>query len=123
VLEVGDDPDRWAPPVRERGGEERRGARLAGPREEAHAAGHLGRAGEKEGKQRGQLGWAVREEKEKRRKKMGRAKREREREKKCIQMHLNLNLKFKFKWKINNKIMQYGMKCTRPIFSYISFYG
>jgi hypothetical protein len=38
-------------------------------------------------------------------------------------MHWNLNLKFKFKWKTSNKKMQCGMKCTRPIFPYISFYG
>jgi hypothetical protein len=36
---------------------------------------------------------------------------------------LNLNLKFKFKWKTSNRTMQCGMKCTRPIFPYISFYG
>jgi hypothetical protein len=49
---------------------------------------------------------------------------EKKREKKnCIQMHLNLNLEFKFKWKTNNKVMQCGMKCTKPIFPYISFYG
>jgi hypothetical protein len=52
-----------------------------------------------------------------------RRERERERErKKCIQMHLNLNLKFKFKWKTSNETMQFGMKCTRPIFSFF-FYG
>jgi hypothetical protein len=47
---------------------------------------------------------------------------EKKREKKnCIQIYLNLNLKFIFKWKRNNKTMQCGMKCTRPIFPYISF--
>jgi hypothetical protein len=40
-----------------------------------------------------------------------------------MQMHLNLNLKFKSKWKTNIKTMQCGMKCTKPIFPYISFYG
>jgi hypothetical protein len=43
--------------------------------------------------------------------------------KKCIQMHLNLNLKLKFKWKTNNETMQWGMKCTKPIVPYISFYN
>jgi hypothetical protein len=42
---------------------------------------------------------------------------------KCIQMHLNLNLKFKSKWKTSNKTMQCGMKCTRPILPYVSFYS
>jgi hypothetical protein len=41
--------------------------------------------------------------------------------KNCIQMHLNL--KFKSKSKKNNKTMQCGMKCTKPIFPYIPFYG
>jgi hypothetical protein len=49
---------------------------------------------------------------------VGRAKLEKEREK---EMHLNLNLKFKFKWKTNNKTMQWGMKCTKPIVPYIFF--
>jgi hypothetical protein len=128
ALEFGDDPDWRAPLVSVRRG---RARGLAGPGEEISSYG-LGRAG--------QLGWAMWEEgrggkgqvglgrigeKEKRRKKMGLAKKEkRERGKKnCIQMHLNLNLKFKFKWKINNKTMQYDMKCTKPIFPYISFYG
>jgi hypothetical protein len=34
-----------------------------------------------------------------------------------------LNLKYKSKWKTNNKIMQCSMKCTKPIFPYISFYS
>jgi hypothetical protein len=66
------------------------------------------------------LGGAVEGEKGKKKKGVGRAKREKEREK---EMHLNLNLKFKFKWKTSNETMQCGMKCTRPIFLYISFYG
>jgi hypothetical protein len=75
--------------------------------------------------------WAVREgeerpawaglqgkKREKEKERVGRAKLEKEREK---EMHLNLNLKFKFKWKTNNKTMQWGMKCTKPIVPYIFF--
>jgi hypothetical protein len=33
------------------------------------------------------------------------------------------SFEFKFNRKTNYKTMQCGMKCTRPIFPYISFYG
>jgi hypothetical protein len=82
-----------------------------------------GRAGEREGKEKGRLGWP-RGRKRKEEKEDGPGQWRKKREKhKCIQLHLNLNLKFKFKWKTSNKIMQCGMKCTRPTFYYISFYG
>jgi hypothetical protein len=84
----------------------------------------LGRAVEGR-KRESQLGWAARRKKreEKEKKRVGRAQRENEGENNCIQMHLNLNLnlKFKFKWKTNNKTMQCGMKCTKPIFPIFSF--
>jgi hypothetical protein len=137
-LKVGDDPDGRGPPGGER--EERgvglgRWARKGGAEQPAglgHAEGKEGegagqagldRAVERKKKKR-LLGRALREEAERGEKeRVGRAKRERGGEKKNIQMHLNLNLKFKFKWKTNNRTMQCGMKCTRPIFSYISFCG
>jgi hypothetical protein len=79
---------------------------------------HAGRKGKKE-----KPGWAgpcrrKGREGEKKKDRVGRAKREKEGEK---EMHLNF--KFKCKWKTNNKTMQCSMKCTRPIFSYIYFYG
>jgi hypothetical protein len=79
----------------------------------------------REGEEKAGLGRAARgNEKGKREKKRWAGPKENKREKKKrILMHLNLNLKFKFKWKTNNKIMQYGMKCTKPIFPYISFLG
>jgi hypothetical protein len=107
------DPGYWAA----RGGKEHM---LAGPRRPAG----LGRAGCRKGRER--PSWArPRGRKRKEEKEDGPAKKEkkREREKKCIQMYLNLNLKFKFKWKTNNETIQCGMKCTRSIFPYISFYG
>jgi hypothetical protein len=75
-LEVGDDPDRWGPPISERGGgKERAGARADWGRgkekqatrwREEEGSG-LGRAGEEKGKKEGQLGWAVRGERKKER--------------------------------------------------------
>jgi hypothetical protein len=137
-VEVGDDPDGRASPVSERG--RGRGGRAA---VRATCARELGRArGEEEKKEMGcmeelgctvekekkkglgRLGWAAREKKrEKGKGKVGRAQLEKREKKNCIQMHLNLNLKFKFKWKTNYKTMQQGMRCTKPIISYISFYG
>jgi hypothetical protein len=76
------------------------------------------------GEKKGRLGLGRVEEKgeEKEKERVGRAQKKKREKKNCIQMHLNLNSKFKFKWKTNNKTMQYGMKCTRPIIPYISFY-
>jgi hypothetical protein len=96
--------------------------RWAGEREEER--GRLGRAmqEEGEGKEKGRLGCVVWKKKKKGERRWAGPKVEKEREKKkCIQMHLNL--KFKFNWKTSNETMQCGMKCTRPIFTYISFYG
>jgi hypothetical protein len=94
-------------------GRRERKASLAGP------------CGEEREKRKAGWAWAAwkkRERKKRKREWAGPKKKKREK-KNCIQMHLNLNLKFKFKWKTNNKTMQYGMKCTRPIIPYISFYG
>jgi hypothetical protein len=125
--------------------------REEGKGEEGRPHGELGRGrkelgcAEKKGKQAArwreerELGWASPgKEKGKKglvgpgRKEEKRGKRKRESgpgqirkrgRKDCIQIHLNLNLKFKFKWKTNNKTMQCGMKCTKPIVPYISFYS
>jgi hypothetical protein len=95
--------------------------RWAGKRE-AEQAGLAGPRGE-ERKRKEKAGWAGprrRKGSEGKRKRVGQDKSEREGEK---EMHLNLNLKFKYKWKTSNKTMQCSMKCIRPIFPYISFYG
>jgi hypothetical protein len=64
-------------------------------------------------------GWAAwRKRKREREDGPGQEEKKREREK---EMHLNL--KYKLKWKTSNKTMHCSMKCTRPIFPYISFYG
>jgi hypothetical protein len=71
----------------------------------------------------GQLGYGEKKKKGEEEKQMGRAKREREGEK---EMHLNIfeiEFEIKYIWKTSNKIMQYGIICTIPIFPYISFYG
>jgi hypothetical protein len=120
VLEVGDDPDGRAPPVSEREGGKEGSWRAGGP----WASCWTGpRGGGK--KERGLAGLAARREKreEKGKGEWAGPKEKKSEKKNCIQMHLNLNLKFKFKWKINNKTMQCGMKCTKPIFPYVSFYG
>jgi hypothetical protein len=136
-LKVRDGPDGRGPP----GGEGDRGADWAagsGEGEAKQLAG-LGRAVEIKKRAAGPGLAGGRGEKGKkkerewvsgaagRRKRKGRKRRkwagpkEKEGEKKKnIQMHLNL--KFKFKWKTSNRTMQCGMKCTRPIFSYIPFY-
>jgi hypothetical protein len=137
VLDVGDDRDGRAPPIsmrRGRGdgagarGSLGRGGGRAGcaqwrERRERRLVG-LGRKEGKNGRER--PSWAVprgRKRKEEKEDGLGQNREKRERKKNCIQMHLNLNLKFKFKWKTNNKTMQCSMKCTKPIFPYISFYG
>jgi hypothetical protein len=66
-------------------------------------AGEKGEKGRRKGKGRGRRKWAGPKEKEGKKK--------------------NLDLKFKFKWKASNRTMQCGIKCTRPVFPYISFYG
>jgi hypothetical protein len=90
----------------------------AGEKKSEATAG-LGHAVEGE-ERKGQLDWAVREEKkrgEKKREWDGPKEKEEEKE-----LHSNV-FEFKCKLKTNNKIMQCGMKCTRTIFPYISFYG
>jgi hypothetical protein len=83
--------------------------------------------GKKRREGKAKLGWAARKKKREGKRKRKRewvGPKEKKREKKnCIQIHLNLNLRFKFKWKTTNKIMQYGMKYTKPIIPNISFYG
>jgi hypothetical protein len=125
----GDDLDGQGSPDGEREeGEETGGAGWAvGPGKEERSRlgrlGRLGREGRKEEKKE-KADWARscrRKGREgKKKEKVGRAKRDREGEK---EMHLNLNLKFKYKWKTSNKTIQCGIKCTRSIFPYISFYG
>jgi hypothetical protein len=76
--------------------------------------------------EKGEMGWAGphgKNEKGKRKRGSGPGPISEREKKNFIQMDLNLNLKFEFKWKINNKTMQWGMKCTKPIVPYISFYG
>jgi hypothetical protein len=107
-----------APPVseQEKGRRELACAWAIGPRvKRSEASARLGRAVEAEERKRpAGLGHAGREgEREKEKEIVGRAQRENEGVK---EMHLNLNLKFKFNLKTNNKTMQCGMKCTRPIF-------
>jgi hypothetical protein len=58
-------------------------------------------------------------EREKEKEGVGQAQIEKEREK---ELHSNA-FEFKFKWKTNNKTMQWGMKFTKSIFPYVSFYG
>jgi hypothetical protein len=73
--------------------------------------------GEREEESRpARLGSQERKERGKRKERVGRAQLE-------IKGEKELHLKFKFKWKANNKTMQYGMECTKPIFPYILFYG
>jgi hypothetical protein len=95
-----------------------------GRTEEKERKSWAGPRGREERRRKARLGRAARKKRERKKKKrVGRAQLEKEGEKEFIQMHFNLNLKFKFKWKINNKTMQWGMKCIKPIFPYISFYG
>jgi hypothetical protein len=84
-----------------------------------------GRAGERKGEEERPAGLGPQGRKDrKRREREWAGPKEKKREKKnCIQIYLNLNLKYKSKWKTNNKIMQCSMKCTKPIFPYISFYS
>jgi hypothetical protein len=93
-LEVGEDPDRRAPPVSER--EKRRARGLAGPREEL--AGWAGWAVREKGRGRkkGRLGLGRKGEKreEKERKRVGRAQREKKGE---IKLHSNA---FEFEFEI-----------------------
>jgi hypothetical protein len=80
----------------------------------------LGRAGERKARER--PSWAEphgRKRKEEKEDGPGQKGDKRKREN---EMHSNV-FEFKFKWKPNNKTMQYGMKCTKPIFPYNSFYG
>jgi hypothetical protein len=117
-LEVGDGPDGWGPLGG--GGEGEESAAELGWERGGDAVGPCGG-----GKRKGWMGCG-----EKKRKGGGREekwagpKEKKGEKKKIIQKHLNLNLnlKFKFKLKTSNKTMQCGMKYTRPIFSYISFY-
>jgi hypothetical protein len=121
VLEVGDDLDGRAPLVSMREGGKEGSWRTGGP----WACCWTGpRGGVK--KERGLDGLGRKEEKRERKKEKrewARPKEKRREKKNCIQMHLNLNLKFEFKWKTNSKTMQCGMKCAKPIFSYVSFYS
>jgi hypothetical protein len=104
-LEVGDDPDRQAPPVSEkrRGGERGIGGWLGrGKRGKRNRLlGQLGRAGGREGRKKGRLGWAVwkrkkrgRERKEEKENGLGQEEKRRVEEK---EMHPNA---FKFEFKI-----------------------
>jgi hypothetical protein len=80
----------------------------------------LGRAGREGREEKAGWAWAARSKKREKKNREWAGPNLKKRDKKnCIQMHL----KFKFKWKTNNKTMQYRMKCTKPIFPYISFYG
>jgi hypothetical protein len=105
--------------------EEGHGLSCAEGEREISWASWAGPCGGRERKSEGRLGWAASEEKEGKKKKKSRPGSTRKWEKKCIQMHLTLNLKFKFKfkWKTNNKTIQWGMKCTKSILPYISFYS
>jgi hypothetical protein len=97
-LKVGEDPDRWSPPISERRRGEKGVSELAG-----RGTRKLGRA-EEGGKRIASLGRATRRKKrgKKKKERVGRAQLEKREKKNCIQMHLNLNLKFKFKWKTSN---------------------
>jgi hypothetical protein len=141
-----DGPDKWGPPVAREGGrgeeagcagglgqkskpcgggrKKELGWACAGEEKEKKE-GQLGRAGGEEGEEKGQVGLGRKEEKreEKEKEIVGEAQLGKEGEKELHSNALNLNLKFKFKWKANNKTMQYGMECTKPIFPCISFYG
>jgi hypothetical protein len=88
---------------------------------EKRGTGQLGRAEGDKKKKKSQVGPGCKEKRRegKRKERVSRAQLEKREKKNCIQMHLNLNLKFKFKWKTNDKIMQWGMECTK---TYISLY-
>jgi hypothetical protein len=55
--------------------------------------------------------------------KVGRAQREKEGEKELYPNAFDFEFEILIQWKTNNKTMQYGMKCTKPIFPYISLYS
>jgi hypothetical protein len=103
------------------GGREGKEPTAAGPRGGERREGWAGPHREKRRGRKAGLGWAARgkREWEKEKERVGRAQLEKEREK---ELQSNI-FKFKFKWKTNNKTMQWSMRCTKPIVSYISIYG
>jgi hypothetical protein len=107
------------------------GARLA-VRERGRGERRVGPARLRGGKNKGWLGWALREEGERGKKKrewasyvVGRRIRKGRKRRKWAgpKEKERVKKKFKYKWKIKNKTMQCDMICTRPIFPYIYFYG